>query len=209
MELTYYGANCVKIVTKKASLVVDDNLVQVGLKSITKPTDISLVTQKTLMPEIEGAKFAADLPGEYEVSGAIIHGVSARAHMDEADKKTAVIYTVETDEIRLAIVGHIYPELSDDQLEQIGMVDVVVVPVGGNGYTLDGIGALKIIKQLEPKIVTPTHYADKQIKYEVPQQDLTEALKGLAMEPSESVDKLKLKSLELTDTTKLVVLTRQ
>jgi hypothetical protein len=33
--------------------------------------------------------------------------------------------------------GHIYPELSEDQLEQIGMVDILVVPVGNSGYTLD------------------------------------------------------------------------
>ena len=57
------------------------------------------------------------------------------------------------------------------------MVDVLFVPVGGNGYTLDAIGALKIIKKIEPKIIIPTHYADKAIKYEVPQADLDEVMK--------------------------------
>jgi L-ascorbate metabolism protein UlaG (beta-lactamase superfamily) len=209
MELTYHGANCVKIVTKKAAIVVDDNLATIGLKQLTKPADISLRTQKNLFPEIKEVKFSAEMPGEYEISGFIIHGVSTRAHMDEEGKQTAVIYTVEADDIRVAILGHIYPQLSEEQLEQIGMVDIVIVPVGGNGYTLDGVGALKVIKQLEPKIVIPTHYADKNLKYEVPQQELSEALKGMAMEPSEKLDKFKVKPLEITDTTRLIVLERQ
>jgi L-ascorbate metabolism protein UlaG (beta-lactamase superfamily) len=208
MEISYYGANCVKITTKKATIVVDDNLSKVGLKKLTKPTDISLRTS-SLIPELKEAKFSADMPGEYEISGVIIHGVGARSHMDEDSKKTGVIYTIEADDIRVAVAGHIYPELSEAQLEQIGMIDLLIVPVGGNGYTLDGVGALKVVKQLEPKIVIPTHYADKQIKYDVPQQELADALKGLAMEPAETVEKLKIKPLELIDSTRLIVLERQ
>jgi L-ascorbate metabolism protein UlaG (beta-lactamase superfamily) len=88
-------------------------------------------------------------------------------------------------------------------------VDVAVVPVGGSGYTLDGIGALKVIKQLEPKVVIPTHYADKALKYEVPQTELAEAVKSLGMEVSETIGKYKIKPAELSDTTKLVILERQ
>jgi len=80
------------------------------------------------------------------------------------------------------------------------------VPVGGNGYTLDPVGALKLIKAVEPKLVVPTHYADKSLKYEVPQQNLEDALKEIGMEVKERLPKLKLKPGELTDVTQLVVL---
>ena len=179
MELTYYGANCVRVNTKKASIVVDDNLAKLGLKSITKPTDITLHTFKDV-PTTD-SQFMADMPGEYEISGVIIHGVPARGHMDEEGKHSATIYTIEADDLKVAVIGHIYPELSEDQLEQIGLVDIAIVPVGGNGYTLDGVGALKVIKAIEPKIVIPTNYADKAIKYEVPQAELADALKNLGM----------------------------
>ena len=208
MELQYYGANCIKITTKKASIVVDDNLAKLGLKSITKPADIVLRTNSQI-PEPSGVRFSAEKPGEYEIAGVIIHGVGARSHMDEPSKKTSVIYTVTSDDVRLAIVGHIYPALSEDQLEEIGVVDVAVVPIGGNGYTLDGAGALEVIKKLEPKLVIPTHYADKQTKYEVPQTELTDAVKNMGMEISEKIARLKIKPAELSDTTKLVVLERQ
>jgi L-ascorbate metabolism protein UlaG (beta-lactamase superfamily) len=207
VELQYFGANCLKITTKKAQLVVDDNLAQAGLKAITKPTDISLKTFAGV-PDHE-SRFKIDMPGEYESAGVVVHGIAARAHMDEEGKHSATIYTVEADGTRIAILGHVFPEISEDQLEQIGMVDIVVAPVGGHGYTLDGVGALKIIKEIEPKVVVPTHYADKAVKYEVPQSELDEAVRGLGMEIAETLDKYKYKPAELSDSTKLVVLNRQ
>jgi L-ascorbate metabolism protein UlaG (beta-lactamase superfamily) len=93
-------------------------------------------------------------------------------------------------------------------LEEIGMVDIAVVPIGNSGYTLDAVGALKIIKQIEPKVVIPTHFADKDIKYEVPQVELRDALKNLGMESGETLDKYKYKPSDLTDAMKLVVLNR-
>ena len=80
--------------------------------------------------------------------------------------------------------------------------------MGGNGYTLDGIGALKIIKKIEPKIVIPTHYADQGVSYEVPQQELDAVLQQLSMEPAETVEKLKIKGPAMGDTTKLIVIKR-
>jgi L-ascorbate metabolism protein UlaG (beta-lactamase superfamily) len=208
VELQYYGANCLRLSAKKAQIVVDDNLSQLGLKAVTKPADISLRTSK-MFPAHPAAAFSAEMPGEYEITGVVIHGIAARAHMDEEDKKSAVIYTVQADDTKVAIIGHIYPELSEEQLEAIGLVDVAIVPVGGNGYTLDGAGALKVIKQIEPKVVIPTHYNDRAIRYEVPPAELAEAIKNLGMEISETVSKYKIKPAELSDTAKLVVLERQ
>jgi len=65
---------------------------------------------------------------------------------------------------------------------------------------------LKIIRKIEPKIVIPTHYDEKGLDFPVPQQPLSEALKALAMEPKETLPKLKVRPVELTDTTQLIVL---
>lgn len=206
MEFQYYGGNCVKIVTKQVTLVVDDNLVDLGLKSITKPENVALFTQ---MPKkMPDARLVVADPGEYEVSEVSIVGIPARGHMDEEGKKSATIYRLHYDDTRICILGHVYPELSDSQLEQIGVVDILFVPVGGSGYTLDGIGALKLIKQIEPKVVIPTHYADNAVKYEVPQANLEDALKGLAMDNKEAVAKFKPKPADFGETTQLVVLER-
>ena len=57
-------------------------------------------------------------------------------------------------------------------LEALGTINVVIIPVGGNGYTLDADDAGTIIRQLNPNIVIPTHFDDGQTKYEVPQDNL-------------------------------------
>lgn len=207
MELSYYGANCLKITTKKAQIIVDDNLSELGLKSITRPSDISLRTFAGI-PSAPSV-FEASTPGEYEIADVVIHGIAARANMDDKDKNSATIFTILSGDFKVAIVGHIFPELSEEQLEAIGVVDVMVVPVGNSGYTMDGAGALQLVKQIEPKTVVPTHYADKALKYEVPQVDLAEALKSMGMEPAETVENLKSKTGEFSETTRLVVLQRQ
>jgi len=206
MELTFLGANCVRLNSRKASIVIDDNLAELGLKTTVKPTDIHLRTSAQIPPH--DALFSTDMPGEYEISGVIIQGVATRSLQDEAGQTNSVIYTIKTEDLKIAVIGHIFPDLSEDLLEQIGLVDIAIVPVGGNNYTLDGAGALKVIKQIEPKIIIPTHYADSKIKYPVPQAGLAEALKGLGMEAAETVVKYKPKLTELTDTARLIVLQR-
>lgn len=207
MDIQFHGANCLTITTKQARVVIDDNLADLGGKSVAKPGDIVLSTTGLKNKAAENQpKIAIDQPGEYEVSGISLYGVAARAHMDDQGQKSAVMYKLVADELRVLVTGHIFPELSNDQLEAIGMVDVMFVPVGGNGYTLDGVGALKVIKEVEPKLVVPTHYDAKGLQYPVPQHLLDDALKTLSMEPKETVAKLKLKASELGETTRLIVL---
>lgn len=205
MDIQFYGANCVTFTTKHARVVVDDNMSELGGKPVAKAGDIQLFTAAH-GASATGAKIVIDTPGEYEASGVSVYGIAARAHIDEQGQKNATIYKLIIDDVKIVVTGHIYPDLSDKQLEQIGMIDIMIVPVGGNGYTLDSVGALKLIKKVEPKLVIPTHYDTKGLNYPVPQQSLADALKGLAMEPKETVSKLKVKLAELNDTTQLVVL---
>lgn len=193
MELTYHGANCLTLSTKNATVVIDDNLASLGAKSQGK-ADIRIYTNQMLKPEAPSDEaFVIDGPGEYEISKVSVIGIPAQSHMDEPGKHTATIYKVITEGVSLAIVGHIMSDLTDEQLEQIGVVDVLVVPVGGNGYTLDKVGAAKLLKKIEPKAaVIPTHYAQKGINYEVPQNELAEFVQEIGAETVKE-DKLKVK----------------
>src|SRR5665647_458970 len=207
MDLQYCGGNCVVLNTKGARLVVDDTLASLGVKGVIRSGDIALFTLKQA-GVLSDTNLAIDSPGEYEASNVMITGIPARAHMDEAGTYAVTMYKVVAGDVSFLFTGNIYPSLDDDQLEAIGRVDVMIVPVGGNGYTLDPVGALKLIKDVEPKLIIPTHYDDKHLKYEVPQQTLEQAVHGLGMEPKETVQKLKLKATELGDVTQLIVLER-
>ena len=205
MDIQYYGANCLTINYKNVRIVLDDNLVELGKKSILKPTDIALYTTEAIKPKKINAKLIIDSPGEYEIADISIVGLPAQAHTDVSGT-AATIYKLITGDIRMLICGHVFPKFADSQLESIGIIDVLVVPVGGHGYTLDPSGALNVIKAIEPKLVIPTHYADGSLNYPVPQTDLADALRELSMEPKETVSKLKLRYSELSDSTQLVVL---
>lgn len=205
MDIQFYGANCVLLTNKQTRVVIDDNLADLGAKSITKEGDIALFTAAHGEPSVK-TKMIIDQPGEYEVQGISVYGIPARGHMDEVGKLTATMYKLINDDITILVVGHIYPELSDDQLETIGIVDVMLVPVGGNGYTLDVTGALTLIKKVDPKVVIPTHYADKALSFPVPQTSLEEVLKSLPMEAKEQIQKLRLKPTDLADVTQLILL---
>ncbi len=203
MDLQFYGANCVSLTHRGTRIVIDDNLAELGAKSIVKPEDVALFTGPH--KGAASGRLSFDSPGEYEVSDTSVIGIPARAHVD-ANGKNATMFKLIVGDQSVLITGHIYPELSENQLEAIGIVDLLIVPVGGNGYTTDPLGALKLIKAIEPKLIIPTHYADKAFNFPVPQQELSNALTELGMEPKETISKFKLKPSEITDVTQLVIL---
>lgn len=204
MDIQFYGANCVTITVGGARLVIDDNLADIGAKSVTKPGDIALFTGPHGQAP-QGVKLSVGMPGEYEVSDVSIYGIQARGHMDEDKQRTVTMYKLIAKDIRVLVTGHIFPKLKESDLESIGTVDVMVVPVGGNGFTLDPVGALELIKEIEPKLVVPTYYDDPALNLPVPAQGLEQALHALGMEPKERVGKLKLKSGDLGEDTQLIV----
>lgn len=193
-EIEYKGANCVVVSTKKASLVIDPKLSLVGLKDASVKDAIELATEARFMLNSEDAKLIIEGPGEYGVADFDIHGIAAQRHLDaESDPKISTVYRIEAGEIRLAVIGNIYEKLSEIQLEEIGIVDVLVIPVGGSGYTLDATGAAALTRQIDPKIVVPVHYDDPALNYEVPQSEAEVFIAELGVEVEE-MPKLKLKN---------------
>lgn len=210
MELQFYGANCIKISTKKINVVVDDNVATFGLKAVATPKDIVLTTTP-IIPLPQQLHFGIDSPGEYEVADISVRGIAASSHLDDpaSKERNTTMYRIIIDGVRIGVIGHVYPNLSDTQLEELGTIDILFVPVGGNGFTLDGVGAQKIVKAIEPRIVIPTHYEDAKFNFEVPQTPLDNAIKALGMEVADTVDSLKLKNFDLGEGTRLFVLNRQ
>lgn len=207
MDLQYLGGNCLVLYGRGVRFVLDDNLSELGLKPAARQDDIVAYSGTHSMPKAS-PRLVIDGPGEYEVSGLSIIGIAARAHVDPEGTHNATMYKVMVDDASYLFTGHIYPDLNDDQLESIGMIDVMVAPVGGNGYTLDPVGALQLVKKVEPKVFIPVHYAEGDLRYPVEQQTLEQALKNLGMEPKDTTTKFRYKPAEATNTTQLIVLSR-
>ena len=142
MDIQFFGANCLVVHTKQLRITIDDNLAELGSSGPTKAGDLVLFTTPTESTKSE-VKLVIDGPGEYEVAGVSVKGMSVRANMDNPGEKSATLYKITTDDINLLVTGHIYPELSEEELETIGLVDILCIPVGGNGYTTDAAGAFR------------------------------------------------------------------
>ena len=206
MLIDFFGGNCIKIKTKLVSIVFDDNMKALNGKGVVGSEDVACITNTSLIPVPDGSKLSFFMPGSYEVGDAMITGIEARAHMDEDGQHNATIYKVITADLKLLILGHIYPELSDEQLELIGLVDILFIPVGGHGYTLDAVGAANIARKISAKVIIPTHYAQKGIKYEVPQDDYDAFTNALATSVDKISRPLKIKKSDITDNIVIKVL---
>lgn len=193
-DLEYKGGNTVVFSTKKVSLTTDPKLSLVGLKDIKTKDEVELATESRFSVNNPEARIIIDSPGEYEVGDFTIHGVAATRHIDTPEQeKLSTMYRVECGDVKVAVLGNIDAKLDDDEFEAIGVVDILVIPVGGGGYTLDATSAAALTRSIEPKAVIPVHYADSALKYEVPQDELATFVSELGA-PVEVTSKYKIKS---------------
>ncbi len=205
MEFEYKGANCVTISTKGASLVIDPKLSLAGLKDVMPKQSFVIATHADFVVPSEGV--VVDQPGEYEIKNVSIVGVPANRLIDHDGSMHATMYRISIGNTSIAVIGHVSTPLSEEQLEALGVIDIAIIPVGGSGYTLDAHQAIALIRQLDPKVVIPTHYAEKAIKYEVPQMELAPFLAELGAE-HEALPKWKVKNEVLPDILTVMELTR-
>lgn len=191
-DIEYKGGNTVLISTKKAVVVVDPKLSIVGLNDIVLKDSVEIATESRFAINNDDARLVIEGPGEYGVAEFDILGLPVQRHLD-AEGQLSTMYRVEVGDVRIGLIGNIYEKLSDDQLEALGLIDILVIPVGGNGYTLDATGAANLVRKIDPKVVIPVHYADSVLKYEVAQDALETFVKELGA-PVETTAKYKVKA---------------
>ena len=204
-DIEYKGGNTIVIATKKSKLITDPKLSLVGLKDMPTKDAVILATEARFALNNEDALLNIEGPGEYELADFSIRGIATRRHLDSAEQGNhSTIYRVEVGDVRMAILGNIDGKLSEKLLEEIGVVDLVILPVGGNGYTLDATSAAHLIRAIDAKVVIPIHYADSSLSYEVVQDDLEVFKKEFGGEV-EQTPKLKVKSVSTLPTVQTII----
>lgn len=193
-DIEYKGANAVVFTTKKAKVVLDPNLSVAGGKDLSVEGSIVVLTEGRLGSNVGTPHLIFDGPGEYEASEIAFTGIAARRHIDAEEQGFgSTVYRMVIGDIRVAVVGNVAPRLDDDQLEALGVIDLLVLPIGGGGLTLDASDAATIARQIEPRAIVPVHYADSSLKYEVPQEDMELFVKEMSAGVIEAGDKHKIK----------------
>ena len=173
-KIYWAGQSCFEISVSnsrdhEANIVIDPFDEETGLKVPNLTADILLVTHNhhdhNNTKAVKGEYFLVNGPGEYEVKGVFVQGIpSFHDTASGKEKGQNTIYTIEAEGMKFCHLGDLgQKELTDEQIDKIGTVDVLMIPVGGE-YTISSAEAIKITSQIEPRIVIPMHYELPKLK---------------------------------------------
>lgn len=213
MEIFYFGQSCFRIKGKNTIILTDPFSPEIGLGFPKTSAEIITVSHQHYdhnnISAVVGTSrraepFIISGPGEYEVSGVFVYGISSFHDSENGAKRGKnTVYVINVDGIRLAHLGDLGHRLSEAQLEEINGVDVLMIPVGGI-YTLTAAEAVGVVSQIEPKIVIPMHYELPGLKIEL--HPVENFLKEIGLEGSQSEDKLVIDKEKLPEERRVVIL---
>jgi len=203
MYIIWHGQTCFNIVLgykkEEQTSIIIDPYTEKGFSSPRLKADIVMVTngyeekEKIISQKIKPAKrspFLIKEAGEYEVGEAFIRGIASN------DNKKNIIYSIRGEEIKMCHLGKIsQKELTSSQLDELGPIDVLMVPVGDKD-AIDSKTAFNIISQIEPKIIIPMYYKAPNLRANL--DGLEKFLKVMGERISEKQKKLSLKEQDLT-----------
>ena len=212
MNIIWHGQSCFQILIpqKRDSLikiVINPFQKTLGLKlppSLLKNLDILIVTNNGYIPkEIDNKAFVINGPGEYEIKGIFIKGISNFSSPDEKTEET--IYAIKIEGVSICHLGDFnQKELTQKQIEEINQTEVLMVPIGGNPV-IDAKGALKIINQIEPSLVIPMYFHVPKLNIKL--DNVNNFLKEMGEKAIEPLDKLSIKKQTFDkDGAKIIVL---
>lgn len=204
MIINWYGQTCFKIIAQKSksgssSILIDLFDKETGLRPPKNDSDILVMSKSGIKKEDQGSAFLIDGPGEYDVKDTYIYGYKA------LDQEAGSFYTIQAEDIKICHLGFLGPKgLSDEQVEEIGDVDILMIPVGGGG-SLEAKAAIKIMSDIEPKITIPMNYKIPGAKAKL--DELSAFLKALGIKSLEALPKLSIRKKDIPqDEAKIIIL---
>jgi L-ascorbate metabolism protein UlaG (beta-lactamase superfamily) len=168
LEIVWLGHSCFRIRGREATIVADPCPPASGY-SIGKPTaDIVTISHPhdnhSYLKAVAGSPTVLDGPGEYEISGAFVTGISTYHDSQKGEEHGAnIVYIIEMEDIKVCHLGDLGHTPTAEQAEEMTGVDILFVPVGGN-TTLDGVRAAEVVSLLEARLVVPMHYKTEAFK---------------------------------------------
>jgi L-ascorbate metabolism protein UlaG (beta-lactamase superfamily) len=171
MEINWHGLSCFRLTERGLATVVTDpyDHNEVGFEPLKLPGEIVTVSHDApghnFVTSVKGHSRVITGPGEFEIGGVFITGVQTNKKSKSSTKELRnTLYVFDYDGVTVAHLGDVQRVPSQTEIENLGGVNVVLVPVGGGGG-LNAAKAAEIVSLLEPGFVIPMHY-------EVPESNL-------------------------------------
>ena len=208
MEISWLGHSCFRIKGKQATVITDPYPPDLGY-SLGKLT-ANIVTVSHQHPGhsyVQGINDEPRLitgPGEYEIGGVLITGIATFHDQERGQKRGKnTVYLMEVDEVSVCHLGDLGHVLTAEQVEEIGHVDVLLLPVGGVS-TINAPLAAEVVRQLEPKAVVPMHYKTPVLSWEL--EPVDRFLKEIGVKEISSQPKLSFTRSSLPASTQVFLL---
>jgi L-ascorbate metabolism protein UlaG (beta-lactamase superfamily) len=213
MEIIWHGHSFFEIKSKEnknqITVAIDPFSEEIGLKVPKTEADILLISHNHYdhnnKSAISGNYFLIDNQGEYEIKGVFVKAIKSFHDKNEGKERGEnLIFTIETEDLKVCHLGDFgQKELTEKQIEEIGEVDILMIPVGGV-YTISAKEAVKVLEQLEPKIVIPMHYSLPKLKIKLDSVD--KFLKSLGIKSLPTEKKLSIKKDDLSPEESKIIL---
>ncbi len=211
LEITWYGHSCFRFMERGMASVVTDpfDADEIGYAPLKLKADI--VTSSCDLPghrhlsAVKGSPFEILGPGEYELGEVFITGVQTNGKKKQEGEISNTLYLIDYNGVTVAHLGNMNRVPSQTEIEALGSVNIVLIPIGG-GSGLNASKASEIISLLEPNLVVPMHYKTSDSKIEM--DGLDQFLKQMGVNEVVAQDLLKIDGEKsLPEDTKVIVLT--
>jgi L-ascorbate metabolism protein UlaG (beta-lactamase superfamily) len=209
MEITWYGQTCFRLSERGlAAVVTDPYPPDVGLTFPRPRADVVTVSyddpQCRYTSGVRGPFKLFDGPGEYEVGGVFVTGIATFADGKRgASRGLNTVFTFDFGGLTVCHLGRLGHVPTQSQVENLGTVNVLLVPVGGGG-SLSPARASEVISLFEPSLVVPMYYKVRGLKVSL--GTLARFLKEMGLEKVDGQEALKVSRTSLSEETQIVVL---
>ncbi|MBL8098888.1 MAG: MBL fold metallo-hydrolase [Anaerolineales bacterium] len=214
MEITWYGHSCFRLTERSYATVVTDPFdnKKVGYSPLKLKAEIVTISHDAPghnnLDAVKGITHTIDGAGEFEIGGVFITAVQTAGNggKKNKDKVRNTLYVFDYDGITVAHLGDLQEVPTQSEVEALGTVNVLLIPVGGGG-SLNAAKASEVVSLIEPNIVIPMHYATPKSKVDL--DSLNKFLKEMGLGKTDEQPSLKITRSGLPDETKVVVLEYQ
>jgi len=209
VEIRWYGQTCFRLDGKGSiSIVTDPYSPELGISLPPLQAEIVTVSHHNAschyLDTVKGDFKLIDGPGEYEISGVFITGISTFAD-DKRGRQHGLntVFAFDFDGTTICHLGRLGHVPTQSQVKNLGSVDVLLVPVGGGG-SLTATQASEAIGLFEPEIVIPMRYEISGLKEEL--DSVNTFLKEMGMEQAERQTSLRVSDPGPSEETDIFVL---
>lgn len=178
MNIDWLGHSAFKLVESTGTTIIvdpfDEKIVGYEMPKIEKADIVTCSHEHddhNYVEKIGGNPTILKNEGAFEING--VHISSMKSFHDNHNgehRGNNLIFKFRMDGVEICHLGDIGESCSIDICSQIGSVDILLIPVGGN-YTIDAETAKEYVDLLMPDVVIPMHYKTRDCELDIDKVD--------------------------------------